>query len=557
MSGAEAVLKVLRAMGVERIFASPGSDWAPLWEALARPHAPGEIPEYISVRHEETAVGMASGYSKATGKLPAVVLHTTVGTLHAAMALRIAKHERVPMVVMAGESVTFAEPPSLRVGRQWLRLLTDVGGPARLAEPNVKWSLGLNSSLMLPHTVQRACQLAMAAPRGPVFLSVPIEHLMETMANPLPAPSALPVPPTASPSALDALAKLLSEAKRPLILTEEAGRDPAAVRALVALAEKLGAPVAEAWQPYYVNFPRDHPLYAGVAVENMASLVEDADVVLLAECVVPWHPPSALPKAGTKVLALGEDPLRSNLPFWGVRADMVVPGELSTTLEGLVSRIGNRDVENRGQTPSSRTWAPIQGRGLTPIFPISEGMNNAWIAAQLNSVISKDAIVVNETITHRLELVQRLTKLEPGGFYEASFGGLGMGLSLALGVKHAQPHRPVIATIGDGAFHYNPVVACFGAAQELGLPLAVVLFDNAGYLSQKTDVMTHYPQGAAVQTGRFAGTAITPRPDYAKLAEAYGGYGEKVVSPRDVGAALQRGMEQAQERLALIHMVLA
>jgi acetolactate synthase-1/2/3 large subunit len=495
------------------------------------------------VRHEETAVAMASGYSKATAKLPAVLLHTTVGTLHAAMALRIAKHERVPMVVMAGESTTFGEPPAPKVGRQWLRLLTDVGGPARLAEPNVKWSFGLNSSLILAQTVQRACQLAMAAPRGPVFLSVPIEYLMETMANPLPAPSALPSPPAADPSALDELARLLSEARRPLIITEEAGRDPAAVRALVALAEKLGAPVAEAWQPYYVNFPRTHPLYAGVAVESMTSLVEEADAVLLAECVVPWHPPSPLPKPGTKLFALGEDPLRSNLPFWGLRADMVVPGELRTTLEALAARI-----QPRADGPVSPT------RALTPI---SEGMNNAWIAEQLNSVLPVNAVVVNETITHRLELAQRLTKLEPGGFYEASFGGLGMGLSLALGVKHAQPRRPVIATIGDGAFHYNPVVACFGASQELGLPLAVVLFDNAGYLSQKTDVITYYPNGAAVQTGRFAGTAITPRPEYAKLAEAYGGYGEKVTSAGEVRAALERGLEQAGKRLALIHMVLA
>ena len=543
MIGAEAILKALHAMGVERIFASPGSDWAPLWEALARPHAPGEIPEYVSVRHEETAVAMASGYSKATGKLPAVVLHTTVGTLHATMALRIAKHERVPMVVMAGESIGFSEPPSEKVGRQWLRLLTDVGGPARLAEPSVKWSFGLNSSLLLAQTVQRACQLAMAAPRGPVFLSVPIEHLMQDAVNALAAPGALPAPTAANPAALDELARRLSESRRPLIITEEAGRDPAAVRALVVLAEKLGAPVAEAWQPYYVNFPRDHPLYAGVAVENMKSLVDEADAVLLAECVMPWHPPSSLPGPGTNVFALGEDPLRSNLPYWGVRADMVVPGELRTTLEALASRI-----PHRGQTPITRN------RGLTPI---SEGMNNAWIAAQLNSAISKDAVVVNETITHRLELVQRLTKLAPGGYYEASFGGLGMGLSLALGIKHAEPRRPVIVTIGDGAFHYNPVVACFGASQELGLPITVLLYDNAGYLSQKTDVLNHYPQGSAVQTGRFAGTAITPRPEYAKLAEAYGGYGEKVTSPRELPAALQRGLEQAQKRLALIHMVLA
>jgi acetolactate synthase I/II/III large subunit len=543
MIGAEAILRALGAMGVERIFASPGSDWAPLWEALARPHAAGEFPEYVSVRHEETAVAMASGYSKATGKLPAVVLHTTVGTLHAAMALRIAKHERVPMVVMAGEAVTFSESPSFKLGRQWLRLLTDLGGPARLAEPSVKWSLGLNSSLLLAQTAQRACQLAMGAPRGPVFLSVPIEYLMETMAQPLPPAPALPSLPAADPSALDALAARLSEAKRPLIITEEAGRDRAAVGALVALAETLGAPVAEAWQPYYVNFPRDHPLYAGVAVENMKRLVDEADAVLLAECVMPWHPPSSLPKPGTKVFVLGEDPLRSNLPYWGVRADMVVPGELRTTLEGLRARL-----ENRGQSPISRR----------PSLPQAmEGMNNPWIAERLNAAISKDAVVVNETITHRLELVQRLTRLAPGGFYEASFGGLGMGLSLALGVKHAEPRRPVIVTIGDGAFHYNPVPACFGASQELDLPIAVVLFDNAGYLSQKTDVLNYYPDGAAAQSGRFAGTAITPRPEYAKLAEAYGGYGEKVTSPRDVAAALERGLQQAQKRLALIHMVLA
>src|SRR5258708_22571712 len=98
-------------MGVERIFASPGSDWAPLWEGLAKPYAAGEVPEYISSRHEETAIGMASGYAKATGKLPAVVLHTTVGALHATLGLRAALHERIPMVVTAGECVSLAAAP--------------------------------------------------------------------------------------------------------------------------------------------------------------------------------------------------------------------------------------------------------------------------------------------------------------------------------------------------------------------------------------------------------------------------------------------------------------
>src|SRR3974390_3083862 len=118
MSGAETLLRVLRSMGVEHIFASPGSDWAPLWEALAKPYAPDEVPQYISSRHEETAIGMAVGYAKSTGKLPAVILHTTVGALHAAMALRAAMHERTPMIVLAGESASFAQPPAIDPGRQ-------------------------------------------------------------------------------------------------------------------------------------------------------------------------------------------------------------------------------------------------------------------------------------------------------------------------------------------------------------------------------------------------------------------------------------------------------
>jgi acetolactate synthase-1/2/3 large subunit len=540
MIGAEALLRTLRAMGVERIFASPGSDWAPLWEALERPHAPGEFPDYVSARHEDAAVSMASGWSKATGKLPAVLLHTTVGTLHAAMTLRIALHERVPMVVMAGESVAFGEPPAPAMGRQWLRLLTDVGGPARLAEPYVKWSVALAMSHLLPQTVQRACQLALSAPRGPVFVCVPTEHLMAELPQLAPAPASLPRPSAADPAALDELAAALSAARHPLIITEEAGRDPAAVRSLVALAEALGAPVAEAWQPFYLNFPRDHALYAGIVSDGMKDLVARHDAILLADAVAPWHPPSSV--ANARVYAIGEDPLRSNLPYWGYRADMVVPGDLRSTLEGLLRRVPKKE----------------QGKAARQdVAAASPGMNNAWVAQELNAALPGSAIVVNETITHRLELLRRLARLEPGGFYESSFGGLGVGLSTALGVKLAQPGRTVVATIGDGAFHYNPVVAALGASQELGLPILVVLFDNAGYLSQKTDVKTYYPDGAAVRSGRFAGTGITPRPEYAKLAEAYGGYGEKVAQPQEVRGALQRALnELAKGRLALIHMVL-
>jgi acetolactate synthase-1/2/3 large subunit len=550
MSGSEALLRALRAMGVERIFASPGSDWAPLWEALARPWKAGEVPEYISSRHEETAVGMAAGYAKATGKLPAIVIHTTVGALHATMALRAALHERIPMVVLAGESVSFGEPPAPPAGRQWLRVLTDLGGPAALVDRSVKWSFGLNSSLILPHTIQRACQLAMNAPKGPVFVSVPTEMLMETMSAEPPI-AALPAATVASDEAIAELATALGAAKRPVILSEELGRYPAAVDALVRVAEALGAPVLDGWHADYVNFPRDHPLYAGVAREPLHPLLKDADFVILAEAVAGWHPPSAL--RGTKVAAIGEDPLHSNLPYWGFRADHVLPGDAGATLARLASKLPRRSGTHphgwREQKADLRAKARAAGEG--------EVITAAWMGHELNEVLTDDAIVVNETISHSGDLMVLLDRLKPGAFYEASYGGLGMGLGTALGVKNAHPERPVVLTIGDGSFYYNAVVAAFGAAQELKLPLLVLLFDNAGYFSQKGDVVREYPQGWAVRTNKFAGTSITPMPDYPLLAKAFGGAGEKVERPRDVRAALKRGLEAiGKGQLALLHCVL-
>jgi acetolactate synthase-1/2/3 large subunit len=537
--GAEALLKALRGMGVERIFASPGSDWAPLWEALAADSFWSE--KYLSSRHEETAIGMALGYAKATGKLPAVMVHTTVGALHTSMIARAALHERIPLVILAGEVIGFAEPPSPKVGRQWLRLLTDLGGPARLMEPCVKWSFALNLPTLLASTVQRACQLAASAPRGPVFVSVPTEYLIQEMAVE-PPPAALPGLPAVGEATLRQMQEMLSSSKSTVIVTEEAGRDPAAVEALVALAEALDAPVYEAWQPSYANFPRSHRLYGGVLVDDLPPAFKDADTVLLVESVLPWHPPGSV--TDKKVLVLGEDPLHPRLPHWGFRADVVAAGEVAPALLRLAGMIEKRKSKLDLRTSKS----PVQPGPV---------IDTRWAAHELAAVLPEDAIVVNETITHRLELHHAIDRLGAGSFFEASYGGLGVGLGLALGAKHAHPARPVVCTIGDGAFHYNPVVASFGAAQEHGLPLLVVLFNNAGYLSQKRDVANYYPKGEAVRAGKVIGTPIQPRPDYVKLAEAYGGWGEKVQKPGDVRAALKRGLEQARSRLALVDLVLA
>jgi acetolactate synthase-1/2/3 large subunit len=370
-----------------------------------------------------------------------------------------------------------------------------------------------------------------------VFLSLPTEYLVaESQAQA--APASIPSLPAVSAQALREMAEALSGARHPVIITEEAGREPAAVEALVSLAEALQAPVYEAWQPYYMNFPRQHPLYAGLILEKDS--LDKADVVLLVESVLPWHPPSAV--ADKKVLVLGEDPLHPRLPYWGFRADVVATGEVGPALRTLAGLVGKRSSKNAFHSNSESA---------------KPGMNNAWIGQVLNELLPADAIVVNETITHRLELHRRLDKLGPGGYFEASYGGLGAGLGLALGVKYAQRGRVVACTIGDGAFHYNPVVGSFGAAQEHGLPILVVLFNNAGYLSQKMDVSMYFPKGDAAKAGQAIGTRITPVPDYPLLARAYGGYGETVRVAGEVRAALGRGLDAVRKgQLALIDVVL-
>jgi len=547
-TGAETVLHVLAGMGVDRIFSSPGSEWSPVWEHLAKAKALNEgVPLYLSSRHEELAVGMASGYAKASGKLPAVMLHTTVGSLHGSMAMRAAVHEQVPMVICAGESIAFGEDEGPDPGGQWLHNLADVGGPARLVAPCVKWSMAVTNIATLPATIQRACQIAMAAPKGPVFLSVPMEFLFDEMNSSPSLSSALPVQPAADPDGIRELASLLAGAKNPILITEEAGRTVAAVERLVEIAELLGAPVIETRSASFINFPRDHWLHGGFEPEEY---LEEADLVVLVGAVGPWHPASSGPGPKAKVVVLDQNPIRTELPYWGYRMDLCLIGEIGTSLNMLLrdlrERVSSSDKTRAERADHWRTrrkkrkesWAE-EATALKNQKP----MDTRWVVYELNQILPPDAMVIEETVTHRLAIMRYLDRIRLGSFFRGSTGGLGTGLGTALGVKCAAPNRPVIVLIGDGAFNYNPGLAAFGFAQEYGTPILVVLFNNHGYLSMKSGVPKYYPEGWAVQTKTFAGTSIAPSPDYAAIVRAFDGYGEMVEDPGELRPALERGLK--------------
>ena len=560
LTGAETFLRLLASMGIERIFASPGSEWSPVWEHLAKPYAePGAIPLYLSSRHEEVALGMASGYAKSTGKLPAVMIHTTVGSLHGAMALRGALHENVPMVVFAGESIAFGQDAGPDPGAQWLSSLADIGGPARLLAPCVKWSFGVNAISAFPSTIQRACQIAMSGPRGPVFVSLPMEYLFDVIPVNAPAAAALPIRATAARQGIAQLADMLVAAKNPVIVTERAGECVAAVAHLVELAELLGAPVVEGRGAKYVNFPRTHALHAGF---NTLAVVGSADFVFMVGAVAPWHPASAGPAPGAKVALLDENPLRQEKPVWGYQADLCLFGEIEGSLllllEQVRSRVKQGDAARAKVTEGWNAKNMARRKKWTDdaiAVKAKQPLEERWIAHELNQILPADAALVDETITTRGVLLQGLDRVPPGGYFIGSAGGLGTGLGTALGVKAAHPTRPVICLIGDGSFNYNPVTAALGFAQEHDMPIMIVIFNNQGYQSQQAGIPHYYPRGHAVKSGNFSQTAIKPNPDYASLAPIYSGYGERVEKPEEVRAVLQRGLKSVSEgKLALLDM---
>ena len=553
-SGGEALLEVLRAYGVDYIFCSPGTEWVPVWEGLAKLKIRGEkAPEYVNCRHESLAVAMASGYSKATGRLPAVLLHATVGTLQGAMAIRSAYHEQIPMLICAGDSSGFGEDQDDDGGGwRWARSLSDVGGPAALAKPFVKWSSAITAKENLLGFVYRGCAIAQAIPKGPVLLSFPWEFLLKSLPEVrIPPPTLVSDLPQPARATLDRVAQRLQQSQNPIIITEQAGSRPEAVSRLTELAELLCIPVFETLRPDRVNFPKNHPLHAGY---DATQALQEADLVFIVAGTNPWPVPSAFPKDGTEVIMVDENPLHERMPYWGYRVDLSLTGDISRVLSALVDIIrpssshpGPQSSLRQARFERWRTaheqlvakWEneALAGRGRKPIAP-------NWFLSALDSLLPNDAIVLQETLTHGPLIARYIRRAQPCTYFEVTQGGLGLGMGKAAGMKLAQRNKPVVYLVGDGSFNYNPVLACLGLCQEYQLPILTIILNNGGYTTMKRAHEKQYPEGWAVKSNTFYGTPITPAPNYLKVAEAFGAYGERLEDPGEIEPALNRAFEQ-------------
>ncbi len=540
---AEAYIARLGERGIEYVFANAGTDFAPIVEALSQAKD-AKAPRFMVVPHENVAMAMAHGYYRIAGKPAAVMVHVTVGTANAINGIINAARDNIPILLAAGRT-PITETGSIASRNRpihWGQEAFDQGGMLR---EYVKWDYELRAGQPVAAVVDRALDIAMSEPRGPVYLTLPREVLtapaVETRRGTVrPLGSIAPEPARA---AIEEAAGLIAAAELPLIVTSSSGRVPAAVAALAALAEQFALPVVQA-EARDMNLPTDHPMHLG---HDPGALLPKADVVIVIDSVVPWMPRNHAPRKDAKVIHISADPLETRYPFRELEADLLVTGSslaamtmlretLAEAMKGRKTAIESRRkalAAMREELDAKRRKLVETVKDQTPIHP-------AWLAACINQVKSEDAIVVSE-LGAPLALLN-LTK--PSSFMGGLLsGGLGFGLGAGLGAKLAAPEREVIVTVGDGSYMFGNPVPYHYVARAEQLPTLTVVANNQSWLAVRQSTLDVFPDGHAAKANVMALTELKPSPDYEKVIETCGGRGEKVEGPQQLVPALRRGLD--------------
>jgi acetolactate synthase-1/2/3 large subunit len=555
---AEAYLELLAARGVDHLFGNAGTDFAPLIEAYAKRQAQGQaVPRPITVPHETVAVAMAHGHTMVSGRPQAVMVHVIVGAANALGGIMNAARSGVPILFTAGRTPLTEQGARGSRDRpiHWAQESFDQGG---LVREFVKWDYELRTAAQLETVVDRALAVATSEPQGPVYLTLPREVLAERLETfQYAEPSRMPRPSetVASPQAVAEAAALLAGAANPLILTKAAGRDPRAVPALVALAERLGAPVVDQFHTY-MNFPQDHPLHVGF---DASPWLGEADLVVAVESDVPWFPALKAPRPEATVVQVGVDPLFTRYPVRGFPAEVALAGAPRLTLLALAEAVAPL-VDPAKASARAERWRAEHAALRARFTRASERvradrpLDFLWVSRCVGDAVDARTIVVDE---YDLDPSQACFR-RPGTYFGSSpAGGLGWGLGAALGAQLAAPEHTVICCIGDGAYIFGAPTAAHFVARAYGLPVLFVVFNNRAWNAVKRAVRSHAPEGWTARTGTIPLSDLDPAPDYELVCRASGGWAERVEDPAALPDALARALRVVREerRQALLNVI--
>jgi benzoylformate decarboxylase len=507
----EATLELLRAHGMTTMFGNPGSTELPM---LA------DFPDdftYVLGLQEAVAVGMADGFAQASGTVGHVNLHTAPGLGNAMGAIFNAQANHTPLLVTAGQQV--------RAHMTMQANLTNRDA-TRLPHPLVKWSYEPPRAADVPAAIGRAIHTAGLPPRGPAFVSIPMDDWTED-ADEAGAKHALDRrvrgDSAPAPDSVAQLARHLDGASNPVLV---AGPDVDASGgwdAAVALAERQRLPVwaIPATGGGRLGFPEGHDNFRGLlppAIGPLAETLAGHDLILVVGASIfsyyPYLPGDLLPDGATLVAVTSDPDEASRAPMgYAVVADPAL------TLAALVEATG----ESEREAPEPRP-APADPPPAEPGQPIS----GTEAMAALASVLPDDAFIVLEAPSSTIALRNQLRISRPNSYLFGAGGGLGFGLAAAVGAQLALPDRPVVCVVGEGSAQY--AITAFWSAVAYEAPVTFLVLRNAEYAILKWFSMAEGVQGAP-------GLDL-PALDAAAVAEGYGVGARRVESGDELRSAL-------------------
>lgn len=543
---AEALVALLSAHGVEHIFLNPGTDTAPIQEAMKALPARGiEIPKVHTSTFEAVSLAAAHAYYQATGRPQVVFVHVDAGTQNLGAMMHDAFRDRAGVIIIAGKT-PYGESADSRGGRsgyiQWLQDMPDQPGIVRSYS---KLVVEITRAEMLDRAIGRAVQIATSYPAGPVYLTVsrdvlmdpPDPHAFRSRGFAVPAPAAIP------DEQLAEVAHLIASAERPLLITSRAGRTKDGFAAVGDLADLAGMLVIRGVDTGPVSIPTLHPMHRR-SPASTAKAIREADLIVIAECDVPFIPRATTIAESATVVHIDPDPLKVSMPLWAFPVDVAITADGPTALRQLVRAVDAlRSSSTEIATRFSQRFDAEGGGEPLPARPDSPDISAIDVLYALNEVLEPEDIVVEEAVTNSGLLYQNLVRTLPGTIAGAFAPGLGWALGGAIGVKLAHPAARVVSVVGDGSFLFGVPSSALMMAAEMRTPFLSVIINNDGYRASRLPVFDLFPQGASMSAKEAVGTDFHSAPDFSMLADACHAHGERVEALAELVPALSRGLK--------------
>jgi acetolactate synthase-1/2/3 large subunit len=550
---AQAILAVAKLAGVEHLWFVSGNDLVSFQEAAARAKEYGlPAPKIMQMVHEHVAISIAMGEAMIRRAPGAVAAHVDVGLLHMGGALHNAMVGQYPLLAITGYPGTTPERRTIPVF--WKQQRWDQGAIAR---QYMKWDYKLATYDDPALVTARALQIASTPPQGPTYLILPKEVGHEPLGDDarLTTVDALGVPRLgAGPDdAVAEIARRLVDAERPLLITDRIGRDHRALQALDELAREFA--IAVRATRHRVNLADDHPSLSAGGTYTSAQTprndgvipIEEADVVLVVENLVPWIPARERPSDDAWIAFAGPDPAALTVPLYEYPSDLRIVADPADFLETLLERMRVLLTTTHAERIRQR-WRSFEERAADRIAQRDRGFDTGGVID--DDVLGRamaEVLEPEDALTWEMTDTTLIPRTRPDTLFESGGSSLGWSVAAGIGIRLADRGRFVASLVGDGAYQFGSPSILLWAQTRYDAPLLTVIANNRGYRTGTVRLREDYPDGSAVRMNDYSGGMFDPPPDFAAEAEAAGGFGARVDGPSDLVATLGKARTAVEQ----------